>query len=78
MCPGDKQQLEATTANDCRQPRGMSEGGENRQYSRFERGDEFLGHLSKFLSLDFTTEPTETENETEIALLIKLSHIVGP
>ena len=56
----------------------MSEDGENRQYSRFERGDEFLGHLSKFLSLDFTTEPTETENDTEIALLIKLSHIVGP
>lgn len=55
----------------------MGEGAENRQYSRFERADEFLGYLSDFLSLDFATEPTESQNETEDALLIKLSHIVG-
>jgi hypothetical protein len=55
----------------------MSEGAENRQYSGFERSDEFLGYLSDFLNLDLATEPTASQNETEDALLVKLSHIVG-
>jgi hypothetical protein len=55
----------------------MSEGAESRQYSRFERAEEFLGHLSDFLRLDLTTEPTETQHDREDVLLSKLSHIVG-
>ena len=55
----------------------MSEGAESRQYSRFERAEEFLGYLSDFLSLDLTTESTETQHDREDVLLSKLSHIVG-
>lgn len=55
----------------------MDDGVENRQYSRFERADEFLKLLLGFLSLDLTIEPSEKQNEEEDALLVKLSLIVG-
>lgn len=55
----------------------MDDDAENRHFSRFERAEEFLGLLSKFLAFDLTTEPTEEQNEEEDALVIKLTLIVG-
>lgn len=54
------------------------EDSENRQYARFERGDEFLGYLSTFLSCDLSQPPPdEAQDDAEQALLDKLTIIVS-